>query len=113
GTITLEPYTSAVLIRNGAVTNVPPTTNAGPDKNITLPTSEVTFEGGGTDPDGNIVSYNWKQISGPSTANILSSNLAITKVNALMQGEYQFQLTVTDDKGGASSDNVTVLVNPS
>ena len=42
GTITLAPYTSAVLIRNGVATNQSPTANAGADQTITLPTSTVS-----------------------------------------------------------------------
>lgn len=37
GSITLAPYTSAVLIRSGPATNKPPAANAGPDQTILLP----------------------------------------------------------------------------
>ena len=64
GTITLAPYTSAVLIRNGAATNKAPTANAGTNQTISLPTSSVTLSGSGSDPDGTIASTAGKKISG-------------------------------------------------
>ena len=64
GTITLAPYTSAVLIRNGVATNQSPTAKAGSDQTITLPTSTVSLSGSGTDPDGTISAYSWTKISG-------------------------------------------------
>ena len=65
GTITLAPFTSAVLIKNGASTNQSPTANAGTNQAITLPTSTVSLSGSGTDPDGTISSYAWAKVSGP------------------------------------------------
>ncbi len=79
--------------------NQPPTANAGLNQNITLPTNNVTLVGSGSDPDGNVVSYQWTKISGPSQYNIVSPAQAQTVINNLVQGVYQFQLTVTDNQG--------------
>ena len=49
--ITLQPYTSAILLQTTAV-NIPPIVDAGPDQTITLPTNSVTMAGSATDPDG-------------------------------------------------------------
>lgn len=113
GSITLAPYSSAVLIKTGASTNQPPTANAGSDQTITLPASSVTLTGTGTDPDGSIASYKWSQVSGPSTSVIVSPTAASTVVNNLVQGVYKFQLTVTDNMGATGSDTVQVTVNAS
>src|SRR4029079_14089333 len=52
GTITLAPYSSAVLIYvSGTIANQPPVANAGPDQNFSLPASTTTLAGTGTDPD--------------------------------------------------------------
>lgn len=111
GTITLAPYTSAVLIKNGAITgNQSPTAKAGSDQTITLPTSTVSLSGSGTDPDGTISAYNWTKISGPS-GTITSATSAATTVTALLQGVYQFQLKVTDNAGATGLDTVQVTVN--
>ncbi len=92
--------------------NIAPTANAGPDQIITLPTNTVTLFGSGNDPDGNIASYQWTKISGPSQYNIASSTQAQTVINNLVQGVYQFQLTVTDNLGATGKDTVKVTVNP-
>ena len=112
GSITLAPFSSAVLIRNGAATNQSPSANAGSDQTITLPTSAVYLSGSGSDPDGSISAYKWTQISGPASATITSSTAASTNITGLIQGTYQFQLQVTDNVGATATDNVQVIVNP-
>jgi hypothetical protein len=111
GTITLAPYTSAVLIRNGVATNQSPTAKAGNDQVITLPTSTVSLSGSGTDPDGTISADNWTKISGPASGTITSAASAATTVTALAQGIYKFQLKVTDNGGVTGLDTVQVTVN--
>ena len=91
GTITLAPYQSAILIRNGAATNQAPTANAGADQSITLPTSTVSLSGSGTDADGTISSYSWTKVSGPASGTITSASSAATTVTGLAQGVYKFQ----------------------
>ena len=94
-----------------AAANVPPTANAGPDQTITLPTNSVSLPGSGTDTDGTIVSYGWTKISGPSTGGLTSTNTPTTSANNLVQGTYQFQLTVTDNNGATATDVVQIVVN--
>lgn len=94
-----------------AAANIPPTASAGPNRNITLPVNTVSLSGSGSDADGTIISYQWTKISGPSTFTITSENSASTAVNNLVQGIYQFQLTVKDDKGDVGTSTVQVTVN--
>jgi hypothetical protein len=112
GTITLQPYTSAVLIKNGATINHPPTANAGQDQTITLPTNSLTLSGSGADSDGTISSYQWTKISGPSSYSILNFTSPVTSITGFVQGIYQFQLTVTDNNGATVTDTMQVTVNP-
>lgn len=58
------------------------------------------------------LSYSWRQVSGPSQAVIVSPNDSVTQVNSLIQGEYQFELTVTDAGGLSDADTVKVTVLP-
>ena len=94
------------------VANIPPTANAGPDQNITLPTSTVTLSGSGTDTDGTIATYAWTKISGPVGSIITSPTTAATSVTALVQGVYVFRLTITDNLGATGFDDVQITVNP-
>ncbi|MEO8109629.1 MAG: PKD domain-containing protein [Ginsengibacter sp.] len=96
---------------SGPPQNIPPVANAGVDKSITLPSNSVTLTGSGTDADGTIVSYSWAKISGSSGGNIVSPTSATTVVNGLLQGTYQYELTVTDNSGATSKDAVTITVN--
>ncbi len=91
--------------------NVPPTANAGADKVIKLPINTVFLSGSGTDVDGSIRSYRWDKISGPVQFDIQSPINAGTNVNNLVQGEYLFTLTVTDNDGVSAKDTVKVTVN--
>ena len=111
GTITLAPYTSAVLIKNGASTiNQPPVAIAGNDITLNLPTNNATLTGSGTSPTGTIVAYSWTQLSGP-TATIVAPNSAISALTGLTSGTYQFQLTVTDNNGSSARATVNIYVN--
>ena len=110
GSISLAPYSSVILIRNGAIVNASPTSDAGKDQAINLPTNNVKLSGSGSDSDGTIASYRWREISGGSAV-ISDSTSASTTVNGLIQGIYTFELTVTDDKGATGKDTVQIKVN--
>lgn len=92
--------------------NDPPLAKAGSDITITLPVNSTQLNGGGSsDPDGRITAYAWKQVSGPSTANISSPNASATNAGGLVTGSYVFELKVTDNRNGSATDRVTVTVN--
>ena len=93
--------------------NVAPVANAGTDMSITLPISTTTISGTGTDADGTVNSYAWAKITGPVTGgNLVSPNLATTSTNGFIQGIYQFELTITDNRGAVAKDTVRITVNP-
>ena len=85
--------------------NVPPVVNAGQDVTITLPLNSVVLNGSATDPDGTILSYQWK-----SGNTILGTSQSLT-VSGLTAGTYTYQFSATDNNGATTSDNVTVTVN--
>lgn len=98
------------VIVNAVAVNSAPTANAGSDKNITLPTNNVTINGSGTDSDGSIASYTWSKISGPSTFTLSGNNTSQLTASNLVAGIYEFRLTVTDNNGATGTDNVLVSV---
>ncbi len=96
---------------NAAAANVGPNANAGSDETITMPTNSVTLDGSAsTDSDGTIVSYVWDWVSGPSGVD--PADTASSSASGLVAGTYVFKLTVTDDDGASSSDEVVITANP-
>ena len=92
--------------------NGAPIARAGSDQTITLPTSYVTVDGtGSTDADGTISTYLWTKISG-GAATIVSATSAVTDITGLTEGNYVFQLKVTDNLGASGYDQMNVTVNP-
>ena len=104
--------TDAMLVTVNPATPVPgpPSANAGPDQTITLPTNSVTLSGSGSETNGTIVSYAWTQVTGPGTATITAAGSAVTAVSGLVQGTYEFKLTVKDNSGVTATDVMFVTV---
>ena len=96
--------------------NSPPIADAGPNQTV-LEFAKVTLDGSSsTDSDGTIVSYHWNQFFGtPVTLSSLSD------VNPTFDAPdvdppsnvLKFRLTVTDNVGDSSSDEVEITVNES
>jgi len=100
-----------VKVTVNAAPNQLPLSNADADKTVTLPVNYLTLTGTGTDADGTISSYKWTKISGPVAGTIVSQNSATTLINNLVQGVYQYELTVKDNEGAIGKDTVQVTVN--
>jgi hypothetical protein len=90
-----------------------PVAVAGANFTVNLPATTAVIDAGASyDPDGKIVQYYWKQISGPSVAGIKDLYGVNTTLSGLVQGKYTFNLQVRDDKGGmAYSDLVITVAN--
>ncbi|WP_160710998.1 PKD domain-containing protein [Chitinophaga solisilvae] len=96
---------------NGTGKNIAPAANAGKDQSIWPPATGVQLNGSASaDPDGTITSYSWKKISGPGAVNISNAAIAQPGVTGLVTGSYIFALTVTDNEGLSSTDDVTITV---
>ena len=92
-------------------TSQSPIANAGNDKTINLPTDSVILNGTGSDPDGGTVTYFWNQVSGPNTAQLSNTTDVNLSASGLVEGNYVFRLTVTDDENESSFDEVSATVN--
>jgi PKD repeat protein len=121
---TLETFTVTLVVNDGStdsvpatttvtITNRPPVANAGPDKTV-QPRTNVTLDGrGSSDPDGIIVAYAWRQVSGPPvTLSGPNTSVATFTAPKVSSGTVTlvFELTVTDDNGATAADQVVVTV---
>jgi hypothetical protein len=99
------------IIVHAAIPKQPPLANAGPDKEVRV-NDVLTLSGSGSDPDGIIVSYRWTKVSGPGQYHIVSPTAPQTRIDSLVEGDYEFQLEVTDNDGLKGTDRVTINVEP-
>ena len=107
GAVTFDDVT--VTVRENESQNIPPQVNAGADRSLTLPHNALSLRGNATDQDGSIVSYQWTQISGEAArANGISSQTV--DISNLKAGSYAFRLTVKDNDGATSFDDVRIQV---
>lgn len=94
---------------NPCLNNTAPTANAGPDRSVTAG-NPVTFNGSGTDPNGQITAYWWNFGNGQATGWQSSPSATVTYTNA---GTYTASLWVQDNCGAVSTvDTAVVTVAP-
>ena len=91
------------------LTNLPPVANAGGDQTLTDTDGSgaefVTLDGSASlDPDGSIVSYQWREGS-----NVVG--FGATRDVLLSAGIHTFTLDVTDNYGDIGTDSVLITVN--
>ncbi len=91
--------------------NVAPIATAGTDQRV-LASYPVTVLNGSAsrDPNDVIVNYSWTKISGPDSYLIEKPNYPVTNLINLELGNYVFRLSVTDEFGIVTSDDITVTV---
>lgn len=88
-----------------------PIVNAGNDQFIAYK-NRVELSGTATDKDNDVNTITWSQISGPIQVSLDDiGGLTPSFVTPNQNGEYVFQLHVTDKKGNSASDQVTVEVD--
>ncbi|KAM4044544.1 dyslexia-associated protein KIAA0319-like protein homolog isoform 1-T2 [Anomaloglossus baeobatrachus] len=105
--------TTANLTVNKAV-DYPPRASAGANQVITLPRNAIVLYGNLSTDDHGIVSYEWS-LSPNSKGKVIEMQGVRTstlQLSALQEGDYTFQLTVTDSAGQQSTCEVTVIVQP-
>ncbi|MGD9223286.1 MAG: PKD domain-containing protein [Desulfobacteraceae bacterium] len=122
GLVSTNTITINVITPAEQAENVLPIADAGEDR-VSIGSdlsAYLVFDGSGSyDPDGEIVSYEWELIEGPEgwTPSSLHrksdadpTNYVILFNSSAQPGDYRARLTVTDNRGGASSDDLIVTV---
>ncbi|XP_015270210.1 PREDICTED: dyslexia-associated protein KIAA0319 homolog [Gekko japonicus] len=92
----------------------PPVASAGPNQVISLPQNSVTLSGNQSYDDHEIVSYEWSlspQSKGKAVA-MQGMQTPYLQLSAMQEGNYTFQLTVTDSVKQRSTAQVMVIVRP-
>ena len=95
-----------------SVANQPPVINAGADTWYRRGQWAYLWVSGYYDPDGEIVAWAWRQISGnPVTLTVTNQPwLEFSIPKNFKPGDLVFEVTATDNLGASSSDQVTVTV---
>ncbi|XP_069349132.1 dyslexia-associated protein KIAA0319 homolog isoform X3 [Eulemur rufifrons] len=105
--------TTAAVIVNNAVDD-PPVANAGPNQTITLPQNSITLNGNQSSDDHQIVLYQWSLAPGSEDKKVAMQGVQTPylHLSAMQEGDYTFQLMVTDSSRQQSTAVVTVTVQP-
>ncbi|KAM9838581.1 dyslexia-associated protein KIAA0319-like protein [Aulostomus maculatus] len=91
-----------------------PVANAGPNQVITLPRNSITLYGSESTDDHDSLAYEWS-LSPESKDKVVEMQgvrTPILQLSAMQEGDYTFQLTVTDSAGQQDTAHVTVIVQP-
>ena len=94
--------------------NHPPNANAGPDRKI-FSESETMITGIGVDPDGDEITYSWKQISGDLITFDETSPTISFKAPYVAPGDTKriiLQFKVTETLGQSDTDRLTLIIVP-
>ena len=101
-----------ITVQPVAAPNRAPVADAGSDLDIEEGLAGELL-GSGTDEDGTVARFQWRQIAGPDTplSDAGAARPQFTAPQVSADSELQFELVVTDDKGAASApDTVRVTV---
>lgn len=92
--------------------NKPPVAIINPaNQTVKLPNSNTVLDGSASTDDDRIVLYHWEQVSAPINYQPDLTDSATLQLKNLVQGFYQFRLTVTDSDSAKNSTlaNITVI----
>ncbi|KAI7806175.1 dyslexia-associated protein KIAA0319 isoform X1 [Triplophysa rosa] len=92
----------------------PPQARAGHDQVITLPLDHLTLWGNRSTDDNGIISFFWTLHPSSLTREVTMQGVRspYLQLSDLQEGQYTFQLTVTDTRGQQDSDTISVTLLP-
>ncbi|GFO01867.1 dyslexia-associated protein kiaa0319-like protein, partial [Plakobranchus ocellatus] len=92
-------------------TNKPPVASTAGQVHLFLPQESLTLDGTNSTDEQGKLTYLWVQSGGPTTLTLTNGDKAVAiATGTITEGEYEFQLTVTDSSGQHSSDKLTVTL---
>ncbi len=90
--------------------SLPPKVDLGVDKMVVQPSQKLTMAADVVDADSTQLTYAWSQVAGPPAQFLDADEPTATAYGMTGQATYTFRLTVTDEAGASSSDDVNVTV---
>ena len=97
--------------RTGDLTFSYPTANAGTDVKVVLPASSTSLDGSASTESGSqTLTFKWEQVYGPTVAQISDITAIKPTITGLVEGMYQFKLTVTNLDLRTAYSSVQVMV---
>jgi hypothetical protein len=85
--------------------------DAGQDQKLPISPDSILLDGSASsDPDGKIMRWEWKQISGPTETEINKKSQSKTSAHKLAAGIYLFELMVWDEPGLTDADTVEIQI---
>lgn len=105
-----QSNTASVRVFVKPPSNEPPKASAGQNVTLNLPQTWTTLNATNSTDDVKISSYQWTQIDGPNTANIVDTNAAVTNATGLVVGAYTFEVLVVDENHKNATSRVRVMV---
>ncbi len=109
GTNGYKIYAWLLMFKKNDVANKRPYVNAGMDQRIAWRSQPLRIIGDFFDSDGETISVQWKQTGG-TTLTLSDTDSQFLKIRDLKTGSYEFELSVTDNKGFRNSDKVLLEV---
>jgi hypothetical protein len=103
-----------LTVEAGRPTNEPPRADAGNTLTVAAGDTVELDATGSNDPDGDALTYEWRQSGGPSVglSDAETATPRFTAPNVSGGTTLTFEVTVTDAAGASASDEVTVAVAP-
>ncbi len=98
--------TDRVVIEVTAVDQKPPIADAGSDQAVLVGTAVVLDASGSTDPDGEIVKYEWLEDSA-----VINESMVFEHI--FPKGVHHITLRVTDNDGASGADDATITARSS
>ena len=91
--------------------NTPPVANAGPDQLGRFKNTTITLDGSASsDVNLDPLVYHWRRISGPAAVTLSDSNVVQPTFTATANGDYIFELKVSDPYSISNPDSVLIRV---